>query len=337
MKKIYLSILSIAFVMNANAQLSLTKAFNEPVIGDVNMNTGYDTTTAIPKNTGAGQTWNFSSLTTNTLVDVATFTTVASTPSAAAYPTASFAEADGAGGYNYWKTTATQYELMAFESTQASVSFSNTAIAAVWPVSMGYNNMDAFAGTANVTGVGSGTASGTLAVMGSGTGTLIIPGGMTFTSVLQVKSVQTLDLSFLGGFVTVNSITTDYDYYHASQKFPILSVSYNNTTGAQTSSSASVFVNNMVITGINDQNFDASFSIFPNPAKNNFNVKLNNVSNGDCNVEIVNSVGQTVKVVNLGNTTEITNNISISDLAQGMYMIKTTLGDKISVRKLIVE
>ena len=66
MKKIYLSILASAFAMTVNAQLTLTKAFNEPVVGNVNTQKGYDSTGVIPKATGAGQNWNFSTLTTNT-------------------------------------------------------------------------------------------------------------------------------------------------------------------------------------------------------------------------------------------------------------------------------
>ena len=59
------------------AQLSLTKAFNEPVIGDIVNWQQYDSTTAIPKSLGAGQNWNFNSLTTNTYVQTSTYTTVA--------------------------------------------------------------------------------------------------------------------------------------------------------------------------------------------------------------------------------------------------------------------
>ncbi len=102
MKKIYLSIFTIALAFTANAQLNLTKAFNEPVVGNVNTKMGYDSTTAVPKNIGAGQSWNFTSLVTNTVVEVATYTTVASTPSAASFPLATLAEGDGSGAFNYW-------------------------------------------------------------------------------------------------------------------------------------------------------------------------------------------------------------------------------------------
>ena len=114
MKKIYLSFFTIALAFTATAQLSLTKAFNEPTLGNVNTQKGYDTTSVIPKTTGTGQTWNFSSLTTNTVTEVTTYITPASTASAALFPLATLAEDDGSGQYNYWRSTATNFELLGF-------------------------------------------------------------------------------------------------------------------------------------------------------------------------------------------------------------------------------
>jgi hypothetical protein len=64
---------------------------------------------------------------------------------------------------------------------------------------------------------------------------------------------------------------------------------------------------------------------------------LYNPTNANCTIEILNSVGQTLQLVKLGNDTNISNDISITNFASGMYMIKTTLGNKVSVKKLIIE
>ena len=119
-------------------------------------------------------------------------------------------------------------------------------------------------------------------------------------------------------------------------KFPLLTVSYVNATGAYNANSALVKVNSGVV-GINDLNFDAAFNVFPNPAKNNFIVKLSNQLHVNCTIEIINSIGQTARKVDLGNNTEISENVSISDLVPGVYIVKTILGDKISSRKLVIE
>lgn len=336
MKKIYLSIFTIVLMLSANAQLTLTKSFNEPILGDVDTQIGHDSVGVLPKNTGANQVWDFSALTTNTVVEVGTFTTVASTPSGASFSSATLAEDDGQGGYTYAKATATQYELVGIVDPNITLNFTNTAIAAIWPVTMGYTNNDTFSGSAS-SGTMTGTSTGTINTVASGTGTLMIPGGATFTNVLQIKTHQQVNLSLVFGFVTATVVATDYNYYHSSQKFPILTVSYSDITGAFTSTSATVKINNNVVTGINDVNFDATFSIYPNPAKHNVNVKLHNETNANCTIEIINSIGQVAQSIDLGSDSEISNNISISDLSSGVYMVKTILGDKISSRKLIVE
>lgn len=336
MKKIYLSIISIGFMLSANAQLSLTKAFNEPVIGDINTKLGYDSVGVLPVNTGTNQMWDFSAVTTNSMVEVSTFTTVASTPNGANYVGATIAEDDGQGGFTYYKATATQFELVGIVDPNVSLNFTNTAIAAIWPIAMGYTNTDPFSGSAS-SGTMTGTSAGTINTVASGTGTLIIPGGTIFSNILQVKTKQTANVSLMFGFITATVVTTNYNYYHGTQKAPLLEVSYTDIQGSFSSTSATVKVNSAVVTGINDLNFDATFSVFPNPAKNNFNVKLHNANNANCNVEIVNSIGELAHSINLGNDTEISSNISITNLASGIYIVKTTLGDKVSARKLIIE
>ncbi len=337
MKKIYLSLFAIASILSVNAQLSLTKAFNEPVLGNVNAKQGYDSIGVLPVNIGTNQVWDFSALTINTVIEVSTFTTVASTPNGASYIGSTLAEDDGQGGFTYYKTTATQLELVGIEDPNISLNFTNTAIAAIWPVAMGYVNTDTFSGTATSAAAGSGTSTGTINTVAAGTGTLIIPGGTMFANILQLKINQRVELSLSFGVVTATVVSTDYNYFHGSQKFPLLTVTYTDIQGSFSSNSGSVKVNNAVILGINDLNFDASFNVFPNPAKNNFNVKLHNANNVNCSVEIINALGELAQSINLGNDIEISSNISISNLASGIYIVKTTLGDKVSARRLIVE
>lgn len=337
MKKIYLSIITATIAFSANAQLTLTKAFNEPVLGDVNSKEIFDSVAVLNNSTGLNQVWNFSALTSSSVTEVGTFTTVASTPNGSNYAGATIVEDDGQSGFTYYKSTSTQYEIVGIEDPNIVLNFTNTAIAAIWPVTMGYSNTDLFAGSAAAGGTLTGTATGTTTSMGTGTGTLIIPGGASFTNILQVKTQQNVELNLAGGFITATVQTTDYNYYHGTQKFPLLTVSYSDVQGAFANTSATIKINNSVITGINDLNFDASFNIFPNPAKDYVNVKLHNAVNANCKIQIVNSIGQIAQEIDLGNDSEITRNISVSNLNSGIYMVKTTLGNKVSVRKLIIE
>ena len=259
MKKIYLSIFAVVLMFSAQAQLSLTQAFNEPVVGDVNTKMAFDSVGVLPLNTGANQTWDFSSLAGDTIVDVTTFTTVASTPNGTNYAGSTLADSDGQGTYNYYKSTGTQYELVGIDDPNLSINLSNTAIAAIWPITMGYSNTDVFSGTATSSQAGSGPATGTITTVASGTGTLILPGGASYANVLQVKALQTVDVSLGGGFFNITVVNTDYTYYHSSQKFPLLTVSYSEISGVFSNSSATIRINSYVAVGLKDLKLDKYF------------------------------------------------------------------------------
>lgn len=340
MKKIYLSVFTVALSLTASAQLSLTQAFNEPVIGNVNSAQFYDSTAVLPNTTGTGQTWNFSALTSNTVTETSSFIAASPAgPNAGSYTGATMADFDGGSFYNYYKSTTNQLENLGFEDVNVVVLLSDPMTIGSFPFTMGSTFTDMAAGTctAMVLGNMTGVASGTTTVTGTGTGTLMIPGGASFTNVLQTVSRTKIDISIAGGAVTLNNDGVEFTYYHSSQKFPIMSVAYTTVTGSFPSYSADIKVNTSVITGLNDLNFDATFSIFPNPAKNNFNVKLQNAGNNACNMQIINAMGAVVRSMNMGNNSDISQNVSVSDLAPGIYMVKTSLGNKVSVRKLIVE
>ena len=343
MKKIYLAILSCVMLSQiSNAQLSLTKAANEPVIGDMSIFHRWDSTTTLNNSFGPSTLWNFSALTTNTAVSSSNYTTVSSSPSASAFPNATLAEFDGTSGYNYWKSTTTatpQLELLGLTQPSLTINFSaNSAIAAVWPIAFGYNKSDAFNGsaaaqtpTANLTG----TASGNIKTVASGNGTVVLPGGLTFTNVLQVTATQTINVSLAFGLITATIASTNYQYYHSSQKFPIITVSYQETSGAFAGTTANIKINNNVIAGIKDASLSSNFSLYPNPTNDNLNVSLSNNKAENVSVKIINNIGQTVKTVSLGNSTDINQQIDLSDLNSGIYFVKTTVGNASSSKKLI--
>jgi hypothetical protein len=343
MKKIYVTILGAIIAGQMSAQ-TLTKITHEPIIGDGSTSQGYDSTGVVPKNTGAGLIWDFSTLTSNTITGTSTFVDPTSVASATAYPGTTIAEDAGGGSYSFYKSTSTpttQFEILGFYSPGLSMTYTNSAIASVWPVSMGYSVTDTYAGTVDVSG-SAGPLSGTITTTGSGTGTLIAPGGATLTNVLQVKTANRLTLSIAGGLFTGTIVSTDYAYYQTTQKTPVLYVSYQRQTlssfsGPTVTTSADISMNTQVITGINDHNFEASFQIFPNPAKEAINVKLSNAKNENSFIEIYNSVGMLIRKVELGNESTLTQLVNISDLNSGIYIVKTTLGTKQSSRKLIVE
>lgn len=345
MKKIYITLLSGLFISQFMTAQTLTKAANEPIVGDMNLFKGFDSVGVVPKNGGTGQSWNFSSFIQNTVTASSTYTTPASVASSSAFAGVTIVENQGGGDYNYFKSTSTpttQYEILGMSSVANGITFNytNSAVAAIWPVSFGYTNTDNFSGT--ISGALSGTLDGTVTSNATGTGTITMPGGQVLSNVLQVKIVNTVTLNVSGGLITGTVAGTDYEYYHSSQKFPLLKVAYSKQTlssfgGPTVTTTADISANGAIITGLNDKNFDATFQIFPNPAKDAFNVNLTNTSGETGVVYIYNAVGQLVKRVELGNNSVLSQNISLSDLTSGIYIVKTSLGEKSSSRKLVVE
>ncbi|MBL7917949.1 MAG: T9SS type A sorting domain-containing protein [Bacteroidia bacterium] len=107
--------------------------------------------------------------------------------------------------------------------------------------------------------------------------------------------------------------------------------------GVAESWSRRIQVNNDAIANINEVNFEANFDMYPNPANENFSIHFNNGNNEEGSVEIYNELGLLTKRVDLGNESVIKANISVSDFKPGVYFVKTTIGDRTSSRKLIIQ
>lgn len=343
MKKIYFTILSgLFFTQISNAQLILTKAANEPVIGDVNSSSRWDSTATLDNSTGPNTFWDFSSITSNTSSSTSNYTTVASTPSASAYSTSSFAEETGGGSYNFFKSTSTpttQLELTGIVQQSLSINLnSNSAIVSVWPIAFGYNKTDAFSGTVQTaTASVNGTATGNIHTIASGSGTLLLPGSITFTNVLQITSTQTINASLAFGLITATIVSKSCQYYHGTQKFPILTVNYQDISGAFSGSSGTIRINNSIYTGIRETSLNSDFSLYPNPATDKLNIVLTNKKAENVSVKIFNNLGQLVKTTQLGTATDINNQIDLTGLNSGIYVVKTTVGNASSSKKLIKE
>jgi hypothetical protein len=343
MKKIYLVIFISAFTFGMKAQLTLTKAANEPVASDINSKKYYDSVGVVPKSTGAGQNWDFSAFTTTTVNIVSNYLSAGAVASSSNFPGTTLVEFKGSDKM-YWKsvpTPSTQFELLGLEQPSGlAINYTYSAIAAIWPINMGYVLVDPVSGTLALQ-TSTGTISGSITTQGSGTGSLVLPGNFPVYNILQLKAMNQLFISVPALAYNATVTSTEYSYYSGTQKFPLMVVSYEREVEQVGSPTVTlthkIMVNNAVLTGLNEKNFDASFQIFPNPAKDAFHVNLENSKGEMGTIEIYNATGQLVKKIELENATMIDQNISISDLNRGVYMVKTSLGERNSNRKLIVE
>ena len=347
MKSIFFLCL-VAFTYAVNAQHVLTKAANEPVPGDAYTDIEYDTTVNISRATGTNQTWNFSSCVQTTNNATASFSASTAVPESSLFPGTNLVQSDAAGTYTMYKVTTTpttQVEMLGFYDipNASPTTFTNSAILYRWPITSGTTFSDTFSGPIDIGNNTTAPLNGTVITTGSGTGNVILPGGAQINNVLQVKSDFTLKILIAVPPLTFTQTVkeTVYQYYHASQKFPLVTQVDNKITigsilGSTVDVAFVMSVNQKVAVGITEQNFDASFQILPNPARDVIKISFNNTQNEPLSLKLFNALGQEVKQFTFNQGTFVDSLIDIKDLESGWYTVQTKWGNRVANRKLLV-
>ncbi|MCC6370429.1 MAG: T9SS type A sorting domain-containing protein [Bacteroidia bacterium] len=315
---------------------TLTQTYNEPKVGDSDPEFLMDTTdltVSMPISvTGSNCVWNFTALTTSTLI-FNNYLAPSAVPSASAYTGCSVVQQSGPS-YTFIKSVATpsaQTELLGLTLPLGSVNFTNSGIAARYPMSYGFTLSDNVAGAFTST-ITNGACSGNLTTAVDGLGTINLPQGKTFSNVLRVKTV--LNLSLLAGFIPIATVKqTIYSYYHISEKFPVLNINYTSmqiTGSTSPTISASVSGNANIITGLKNtvEPDNLSFSVFPNPAKDVLHLSLpENYKTG--RIKIYNNLSQLVF------EGELAEKIYTEQLIKGYYYIELQSGSLLVRRSFI--
>lgn len=342
MKKIYLFALSVFALNQAQAQLSLTKANSEPIVGDTYKTKQIDTTNALPMNiSGAGVTWNVTGISESGVVDTAIYVSTTTDATALNYPGTTIVE-HNAGNKTYFKSTPSQYELMGLDAGQFVLNYnSNSAIVAVYPVGMGYVNNDTGAGTVT-SGTNTGTFTSTIVTMGDATGTLNLNGIVSFSNCLRVKTTQNIDFVIGGIFSgTINQVR--YNYYHSSSKWPVFVVDHTFASIPAVNFSQNIDIVNTlstIILGVKENSVnDIIFKAYPNPTNENVNIHFVLTQTESYSIDVLNNLGQVVKTLykpNLspGMYSEV---IDIKGLSAGIYTVKVNGNNAQGTQKLIID
>jgi hypothetical protein len=355
MKNIYFLISSIFIINHVNAQLTLTKAFNEPIIGDFFDAKSIDTTTILPMNViGMGVTWNMSGISESGALNTNTYSPASAYVGASAtFPGLNLVKEDQTtGDLSYFKVTPTTFELLgSFTSlgvANANLNYNtNSAVVLSYPVSMGYTNNDIGAGTITTSTL-SGTFTSTIQTIADGAGSLVFNGGITLTNCLRVKTKQHIAFAFLGGLFSGTVDQNLYSYYHSSSKHPVFTVSYNHIVSPGLSFAgippidnrqAKVEMLSTLTIGLHELNSNSLvFKMFPNPSTDEINIQFHLTQNETCTIEIINSLGQIVNtslIPNL-NTGLYDEKINVSNLESGIYSVKVKGKNSYGFQKLMV-
>jgi hypothetical protein len=268
MKKALLFIISFSGL--CSAQTTITKAFNDPLVGDI-VNNFVVNGTVDNSATGANTTFSNASLTQGAASQV---TYIA--PSSAeitTYPGSTIKMTD-TGNSILYKATATKLEITGVITPDATLNFAaDNGTFITYPASFGYSNSDTAKGTFTSTAA-SGLFKGTIVTIADASGTLLV-GPKTYTNVLRIKSVQNFNLyqsTDTNYLIPIGSvINTAYTYFDSAHKFPLLS-STNGTLGVpilsinQSTSGAQAL--NEVFLALNDNiSKKQNLKIYPNPAQ----------------------------------------------------------------------
>jgi hypothetical protein len=327
MKKIYLSFLSVLTIATLNAQL--TQSNHAPASGDTWETYQCDSTAINPGTAGTGKVWNFASIATRSSVVVNYATTAISGNTA--YPAANVSVTASNNNSNVYNSSSTKLDYyggkIALSGITADLKYSVPALYAFYPMTMSTPSTAATGGTiiSSSPVAANGTFSGSSTVIADASGTVILPGTTgTFTNVTRVKLDQVINFSVTTPFPATGTITQmNYDFYQASIKAPIFSISVYtvNVPGFPTSTQTLVTRNkNAVGTTTSTtvgliENEVVNISVYPNPAGNFVNISLENKM--DAAISIYDITGKLVQ----GNTlAEMKNRVDLSSFNNGLYL-----------------
>lgn len=167
----------------------------------------------------------------------------------------------------------------------------------------------------------------------------------TNTSPIGTTQVNIL-LSIDGGFTypfTLSSATAN----DGQQTITVPDIGVNSTTTAR----IMVEANNNIFLAINAVNFTiqepaasvddeslAGFNLFPNPSSGNFQLQFNAASSDSVELRVYDLAGRSVYVKDYTNVSGFFDQeVSLGNVAKGIYLLRVVNGGKLTTRKLIVE
>lgn len=275
------TLLSIAIIISAASQAqTLTQANSAPVAGNSYTTYQCDSTGISAGASGAGQTWNFSSIITHSSIAKAYISSVNSNTVYA--PADVYVNSTTSPDNSYYKSTSSDLKYYGgnfmISTFAVSLTYTVPSIKAIYPMSLNTTTSSAVSGSVTLNGSVNGTFTGNSGVTADATGTLVLA-GKTFTDVIRVVTTQVLNASLSIGTGTVTQLTYDY-YSAAAAKAPIFSISTSTIVSfAGTSTQTLVTIlKDYPTASINEaQQANTELNVFPNPSSSFVNFNTTNV------------------------------------------------------------
>ena len=92
-----------------------------------------------------------------------------------------------------------------------------------------------------------------------------------------------------------------------------------------------------VTTGLMDEAFTQSISLYPNPAKNVVYLETNVITANDMTVDLFNLLGEKVLTQHFASSGNMTRELNIAGLPKGVYGVQISSGGSVAMKKLAIE
>jgi hypothetical protein len=316
MKKNYTKIIVFLF--------GLANSFAQPVLNESDFSSYYesdqysqsDVLSLSAGNSGANQTWDFSGLTTLTLVGNFSIIPYNTSPHATTFPTAnvvskSITTEPSNPYYSYFKNSASTFESVGGADNNNTDKETDNAIIFQYPYT--YNTIinDTYQDEGDPT-VYSFTSTY------DAFGTLITPYG-THTNVIRQKTVE----------VDGDETYTDYIWFSTNPFRLLMDIGF--TTSSSSSNNYISIYSNFSPLSTKEYNKEPIVKIYPNPTTDILNIQLANNSTVD-KVKITDMSGKTV----IENTKNV-KQINVEKLNKGVYLISVYSGQEKFDTKFVKE
>ncbi|MFZ4401590.1 MAG: T9SS type A sorting domain-containing protein [Bacteroidales bacterium] len=331
MKKIYVLLLISLIYFGLHSQPVITTNVL-PVIGDTIL-MSFDSTLIPAGASGVNVNWDFSTTLHQDFVFARVYLNPINTPYSTSFPNAKLCRTDGIGSaYSYWDNTNNNKSVCYgfVEPNYYTQNYNNLPLSYYkFPILFGNSYIDSISA---VTNPGNLIGSGKYYFNADAWGTIKLP-NKTVSNVLRTKSISYIGDSSIA--VNSYSLTTEYAWFQASKKEPLLVISsiiINHVLYKKF-----VLFDNTASIGIEKNETSKIFKITPNPAKDIIYINSENSKFNENNeVSIFDILGKKVFSVHLSDFSN-SKSIDICSLSKGIYIIKITNGQQTFQQKFIKE
>jgi hypothetical protein len=333
MKKILLlSLTAVLFIPMLSAQVTLTYAIHGVNVGDVSHMYYVDTTGVLPGPSGTNQTWSFGNSILNSIPTTTNYVNPLSTTYSSTFHSSNIAVDDGSGYIDYYSSTSSSLTYDGVGSSNDIIPFSDPETVEEYPFTYTNTFTDTYY-SAYFRNTYPYVCKGTTTLTADGTGTLVLPIGSF--PVLRTKWTEQFEDSGQFSDVTYNYLV--YEWYSATEKFPLMTLVIIGDTLGQTSKYVQV---NADVVGIREKDFSSfNINIFPNPVTENANLNFTIIETQKINISVSDLEGKTILNINRGELSpgEYSETINVTSLSKGIYFVKVQGEKSFACKKLIVE